>query len=84
MKMFKRTFQIEWDEDLGPLWMNVYNLSTCLNTKNHIGDDIGLLVSDITDCPAAYTEKAKKFLANPEIDEDSIVTAIAWWLARAR
>jgi len=34
----KRTFEIEWDDDLGPMWMNADNLMACLvahcpNTK---------------------------------------------------
>lgn len=28
--MPKRTFEIEWDDDLGPLWMNTDNLLICL------------------------------------------------------
>jgi hypothetical protein len=46
----KRTFEIEWNDDLGPMWMNADNLMACLvaycpNTK--------LGTTDVTDKPLA-------------------------------
>ena len=28
--MVRRTFALEWDKDLGPMWMNADNLRSCL------------------------------------------------------
>ncbi len=44
--MNKRTFEIEWDGDTGPLWMNTSNLLACLaaycpNTKFTVRDVTG-------------------------------------------
>jgi hypothetical protein len=48
-KKMKRVFEIEWDEELGPAWMNKWNLETCLNTKEHCGDGLILNVKDVTE-----------------------------------
>ncbi|KKM95401.1 hypothetical protein LCGC14_1188600 [marine sediment metagenome] len=44
----KRLFEIEWDDDSGPMWMNVDNLRTCIRTKEHIGRDVSLGIVDVT------------------------------------
>jgi hypothetical protein len=44
--MAKRIFSIEWDDDLGPLWMNKDNLAICVNA--YVGVD-GLEFEDVTD-----------------------------------
>jgi hypothetical protein len=45
----KRTFTIEFSDDLGPLWMNRDNLVACLTTTTHCGPEVRLTVADITD-----------------------------------
>jgi len=49
MDIRKRIFSIEWEEDCGPMWMNVDNLLTCLNTKEHCGEGLILEVEDLTE-----------------------------------
>ncbi len=48
MKM-KRVFEVEWDDELGPFWMNKDSLLACLNTKLHCGEGLILDVKDITE-----------------------------------
>ena len=43
--MTKRIFSIEWDDELGPMWMNRDNLLICLNNYCH---DIDFIIEDIT------------------------------------
>jgi hypothetical protein len=45
----KRTFTIEFPDDLGDLWMNKDNLLACLTTETHCGSNVRLVVEDITD-----------------------------------
>ncbi|GAF74767.1 unnamed protein product [marine sediment metagenome] len=45
----KGVFEIEWDDECGPGWMNKWNLETCLNTKEHCGDGLILNVKDVTE-----------------------------------
>ena len=45
----KRIFEIEWNDDFGPMWMNKDNLIQCLCTKEHVGDTVALKVTDITE-----------------------------------
>ncbi len=44
--MTKRLFSIEWDDDLGPMWMNKDNLAICVNAYVGVG---GLEFEDVTD-----------------------------------
>ena len=34
--MAKKVFEIEWDDNLGIDWMNIFNLELCLFSDNHI------------------------------------------------
>ncbi len=52
----KRTFEIEWEDDLGPMWMNVDNLMSCLNTETHCGEAAILSVTDLTKQPEQEQE----------------------------
>ena len=36
--MASALFEIVWDDELGPNWMNADNLFQCLSTEGHIGD----------------------------------------------
>ena len=45
----KATFEVEWKDDLGPGWMNEWNLEHCLNTKEHCGDGLILSVKEVTE-----------------------------------
>ena len=36
----EKTFKITWDDDLGPMWMNIFNLELCLFSTNHIGRNV--------------------------------------------
>jgi hypothetical protein len=45
----KGIFEIEWDDECGPGWMNKWNLETCLNTKDHCGEGLILDVKDVTE-----------------------------------
>ena len=31
----KKIFEIEWNDDLGEGWMNIFNLELCLFSKEH-------------------------------------------------
>ena len=44
----KRVFEIEWQGDTGPLWMNEDNLLMCLTTKEFCGPKMQISVRDIT------------------------------------
>ena len=33
--MSKITFELEWDDDLGEEWMNIFNLELCLYSSGH-------------------------------------------------
>ena len=80
MGLVKRTYTIEWDDELGPQWLGTYNLELCLYNDVCIGSDIKVVIKDVTECSQEHIERAKAFLANPEIDEDVIVEAVAQWL----
>lgn len=47
----ERVFEVkvEWPDDYGPMWMNVDNLRRCVETKDHIGFDVRIKVTDVTD-----------------------------------
>lgn len=53
----KRTFEIEWDDDLGPMWMNEGNLLVCLGTPHCIGEDVRLSIRDVTPVAPPDTEE---------------------------
>jgi len=53
--MTKRTFVLQWDSKLGPMWMNEYNLRSCLQTDAHVGDGV-VVVEDITAEPTEVDE----------------------------
>ena len=40
MKKVKKTFILEWDKELGPGWMNIFNLELCLFSKEHTRKDL--------------------------------------------
>lgn len=42
-----KTFEVEWDDELGPHWMNTFNLVMCLNTDEHCGERLIERVRDI-------------------------------------
>jgi len=44
----KRYFEIEWRDDLGAMWMNNFNLLSCLLTTEHCGDRTIINVEDVT------------------------------------
>jgi len=48
-KSMKRVFEIEFKDDLGPMWMNQDNLLTCLLTKTNCAVGTILNVRDITE-----------------------------------
>ena len=33
--MAKATFELEWNDDLGEAWMNIFNLELCLYSPEH-------------------------------------------------
>lgn len=45
----KRTFEVEWKDDLGPMWMNQDNLLRCLTTTEHCGEGTIVDVLDVTE-----------------------------------
>ena len=45
----KRTFVIEFDDELGPMWMNKDNLELCLKTANHVRSDLITNIEDVTE-----------------------------------
>jgi hypothetical protein len=45
----KAIFEVEWDDECGPGWMNEWSLEHCLNTKEHCGEGLILKVRDITE-----------------------------------
>lgn len=47
--MTVRAFKIKWQEDLGPMWMNVDNLAQCLTTKTYTGEGLVEKIEDVTD-----------------------------------
>jgi hypothetical protein len=80
MGLVKRTYTIEWDDELGPQWLGSYNLELCLHNAAHVGPDVKVVINDITECTDEFVERAKALLANPEIDEGTIIEAVARWL----
>ena len=59
--MAKKVFVIEWEDDLGPMWMNIFNLSSCLFSDEHIGGEAKDKVK-VTEVPeVADTEKVAYF-----------------------
>jgi len=47
-KTVKRTFEIEYPERLGEMWMNEENLKSIMFTTDHVGDE-GVIVKDVTE-----------------------------------
>jgi cell division protein FtsB len=45
----ERTFSIEYDDELGPLWMNKDNLLMCLNTNAFCAEGLIVAVEDDTE-----------------------------------
>ena len=45
----KRIFIVEFDDELGPMWMNKDNLKTCLNSPAYCGPNLITDVKDVTD-----------------------------------
>ena len=45
----KRVFEVEWDDELGPFWMNKDSLLACLNTKLHCGEGLIQNIEDVTE-----------------------------------
>ena len=33
--MMKKIFELEWNDDLGKDWINIFNLELCLFSKKH-------------------------------------------------
>jgi len=48
-KVVKRVFEIEWKDELGPMWMNKDNLLSCLRSVDHCGIGTVLEVKDVTE-----------------------------------
>ena len=36
----EKIFKIEWDDELGEAWMNLWNLELCLFSEEHIGGNV--------------------------------------------
>lgn len=47
----KRTFEIEWNDDLGPMWMNEENLLNCLHGTEKCSPGLITAVRDVTPEP---------------------------------
>lgn len=45
----RKVFVIEYDDELGPMWMNKDNLKTCLDTDAYCGRGLITHVDDITE-----------------------------------
>jgi hypothetical protein len=45
----KRVFEVEWDDELGPFWMNKDSLLVCLNTKLYCGEGLIQNIEDVTE-----------------------------------
>ena len=57
--MAKKVFVLEWDEEeLGPMWMNIFNLESCLYSKEHTRRDL-LTVTEVPE--VADTNKVAYF-----------------------
>ena len=54
----KKVFVLEWDDDMGEGWMNIYNLELCLYGKEHTRRDL-LKVTEVPE--VADTEKITYF-----------------------
>lgn len=50
----KRTFEIEWDDDLGPMWMNEKNLLNCLHGTEKCSPGLITAVCDVTPEPGSH------------------------------
>lgn len=46
--MTKRIFELEWDEELGEMWMNEDNLAICLYTDTHTSANL-VAIKDVTE-----------------------------------
>ena len=44
----KALFELEWNDDLGEAWMNVWNLEICLFSKEHTKKEL-LRIRDLSD-----------------------------------
>ena len=44
----KQLFEIEWNDDLGEGWMNVWNLESCLYSKEHTKREL-VRVKEVTE-----------------------------------
>ncbi len=47
--MTKKIYLIQHDDELGPEWAKEDNIKSCLFTKTHIGKNVDVTVTDITD-----------------------------------
>lgn len=36
----KAVFMLEWDDDMGKCWMNIFNLELCLFSKEHTKEEL--------------------------------------------
>jgi len=55
----KQLFEIEWNDDLGEGWMNVYNLELCLFSKEHTKREL-VRVKEITQEKESELEQVEK------------------------
>lgn len=53
--MAKATFELEWDDDLGKGWMNIFNLESCLYSSTCTKKEL-MKVKEIKNIPKANTE----------------------------
>jgi len=59
----KRVFIIEFEDHLGPMWMNKDNLESCLKTVNHVRySDLILDIKDITEQQRTLNNSIKRLL----------------------
>lgn len=56
--MMLRVFEIEFDDSLGPMWMNEDNLASCLFSETHISN-VKVHIRDITDRKDETPEPSK-------------------------
>ena len=57
--MTNRMFEIEWKDELGPMWMNEDNLGSCLFTDTYCTDDL-CAIEDVTDELTGLRAKVEK------------------------
>jgi hypothetical protein len=61
-KSVKRIFEIEWDDELGPMWLNKDSVLACLNSKLHCGPGLVNNIKDVTEEQWLYNTIKKKVL----------------------